>query len=409
MAEKETFALPDDDPRVDVAKHVLGTRGESKTVRMWAHAEPISVRFIDVMPPVRRDADEFVLPSPALKIKCRVSSFEYTDENGVNHPISFPREEAESGRVFSMGLPTATWVHHFTPAEKVGLANLGIMEPGFKVPQIMRESPYRMPCDVTMTKIMTAEGPLLSVFVEDANHIDVSTETDGYQFLEYIPQSEAMRQPQAAQPQQQGEAQLEDASLAVELSDYDDDAISRVAGKDAAPQEAHPEPAGLSDEDVAREVFSGIDELSIPEEDKAAFKDFANGVFVKNVVNPDGLIDRIAAMARPAPAEQQPEQQPEQAPEAQEGHPAAQAPDEPQATPEAEPVADDGHGLDDWAAGLDADPDDPELSGESEEEAKARKLARNEAHVHEVEHDELLAAALADGTIDAAEAKALGE
>lgn len=363
---RSTVALPDEDPRIDTMRHILGTDGRQETVRAQADVHVRSVEIVETREP------GCVFPAPAFMLRGDVLRYHGDFPDGVTD-VSYPQPQIGQGqggakRLVSCALPSVTFLHRLTPNEQVALCQLGLMLPGFEIPEIVRDNVYQMPVDLDVRTLDTDKGPITSVSIHDQGLIETSTEEDGYQLLQYFP---------APQVEADKVQTHEDKRQPVELEDMDESKLVFDDDSKDSPAEALAAAAGATasepgtdkaDDELADDVFGDGDNA---ERDR----DLVTDVFNRVVLDQGPSVNDVPGRER-AKADE-PERETD-GPEKRDGH----------------PEADDGLEDDDLADSLDLDDDSDDRRHRRERGRQATVAARRE---------DAREAAQADGTIDAHE------
>lgn len=367
-----TVALPDDDPRAMAFRHIMADNGTVTRVSAQADVHVRSVELIETREP------GCAFPSPAFKLTGEVMGFTGDFPGGIR-TISYPRPQvsdqdaADAKQLLSCSLPRVTYIHRLTPAEKVELVRLGLMESGFAVPQQVRDNVYQLPIDIDVRTLSTDLGPITSVDVASDGAIQTSTADDGYQLLSYFEQLAVMRD----EPSVVHHDEVEEQPIDTQHVDEDDLLFADAEG--LAPDVA-PEPEAATDDaddELGEDVFAD-------EDDAAADRSLVDDVFSRVVLGAGESVSSHPETAGGRPEAEQPQAQ-------------AQEQDQTQDQPQEQGPAD---ATDDDELGdlLFEDEDDDE-----ERHKKATKNATARRIVKESDRDDAVRRALADGHVDASE------
>lgn len=359
-----TVALPDDDPRAMAFRHILADNGTVTRVSAQADVHVRSVELIETREP------GCAFPSPAFKLTGEVMGFTGDFPGGIR-TISYPRpqvsdqDDTDAKQLLSCSLPRVTYIHRLTPAEKVELVRLGLMESGFAVPQQVRDNVYQLPIDIDVRTLSTDLGPITSVDVASDGAIQTSTADDGYQLLSYFEQLAVMRD----EPSVVHHDEVEEQPIDTQHVDEDD---LLFADADGLAPDVAPEPEAATDDaddELGEDVFAD-------EDDAAADRSLVDDVFSRVVLGAGESVSSHPETDEVRPEAEQAQAQDQQ----QEQGPAG--------------VTDD----DELGDLLFEDEDDDE-----ERHKKAAKNATARHLVSESDRDDAVRRALADGHVDASE------
>lgn len=273
---RTVVALPDDDPRMRVQRALLKTDGQCVTV----HAEAqVRMHVARIVPMTEKDC---LFPAPVLMLEGEVEGFLGDFPNGIK-AISYPRpvisDNGRNKRLVSCALPTVKYMHRFTPREQIALCDLGLMQPGFSVPEIISNNVYQLPIDVDVRLVQTDVGLIPSVQIHNEGVIETSTDDDGYQFVTYFqrvlaPEDADKVQTAIEQPTEEAEIG-ELTSEAHDFSHLQEQGLVQEASPDQTPA-ADQSQVDAADEEVAAQLF-GDEGTAYEEQDR----DIVNEVFRK--------------------------------------------------------------------------------------------------------------------------------
>lgn len=364
-----TVALPDEDPRIDTMRHILNSDGTQVTVKAQADVHVRSVEIVETREP------GCVFPAPAFVLRGDVLRYHGDFPNGVNE-VSYPQPQVSqdasgSKRLVSCALPSVTFLHRLTPNEQVALCQLGLMLPGFEIPEIMRDNVYQMPLELDVRTLDTDKGPITSVSIHDQGLVETSTEEDGYQLLQYFPAPQVEADKVQEHGNDKAPVELEDMDQAAIVFDddkQDSPAEALAVAANEAPQPPAEPGTDEADDELAGDVFGDGD-------DEERNRDLIADVFNRVVLDEGPSVNDVPERER-----------------AKADEPAAKR-DDAKVTDDRRPVTDELED-DDLADSLDLEDSDDERRRKRERTRQATQQARRE---------DARDAALADGTIDAGE------